>query len=275
MVENPLGRQTEYPSQYAPDVLFPVSRADNRQRLSCAAPLPFLGYDIWHAYEVSWLDGQGMPQVGIARLTVPQDSPCLIESKSLKLYFNSLNQSRFDDQAALEDCLVRDLSGAAQAGVTLELMGVDAIPAADKALAGSSLLESRPVVPRSWQPAPELLDASGDRLVREVLHSHLFRSRCPITGQPDWGTVIIRYEGAAIDHEGLLQYVLSYREHQGFHEDCVERIFCDLWTRCEPEWLVVGIQFLRRGGLDINPWRWSDGVPEAVVPRGVMRLGRQ
>lgn len=275
MTDNPLGRRTEYPSQYAPELLFPVSRADNRRLLSCTEPLSFLGHDVWHAYEMSWLDGQGMPQVGIARLTVPQGSPCLIESKSLKLYCNSLNQSRFDDRAALEQCLARDLSAAAGAETGVELMTVDAIPAADTALAGSTLLETDPVVPQGWQPVPELLVTGSDRLVRETLHSHLFRSRCPVTGQPDWGTVIIRYEGAAIDHEGLLQYVLSYREHQGYHEDCVERIFCDLWMRCEPAWLVVGIQFLRRGGLDINPWRWSAGVPEAALPVGGMRLARQ
>lgn len=275
MVENPLGRHTEYPSQYAPDVLFAVRRAANRQLLPCAPSLPFLGYDIWHAYELSWLDGQGMPQVGVARLTVPQDSPFLIESKSLKLYFNSLNQSRFDDQAALQACLLRDLSAAAGEPVAVELLAVDAIPAADTALEDSTLLEARPVTPQGWQPAPELLDAGAGRSVREALHSHLFRSRCPITGQPDWGTVLIRYQGAAMDHRGLLQYVLSYREHHGYHEDCVERIFCDLWMRCKPEWLVVGIQFLRRGGLDINPWRWSREVPEAQLPGGKMRLGRQ
>ncbi|MEX1197232.1 MAG: NADPH-dependent 7-cyano-7-deazaguanine reductase QueF [Pseudohongiellaceae bacterium] len=273
--ENPLGRQTEYPAQYAPDVLFPVPRADNRLQLSCTNPLPFSGHDIWHAYELSWLDGQEMPQVGIARLAVPQDSPNLIESKSLKLYFNSLNQSRFADRTQLRETLVRDLSAAAQADIGVELLAVDGLPAGDTVLAGGIRLEAHPVVAAGREPAPGLLKADAGRAVREALYSHLFRSNCPVTGQPDWGTVIIRYEGGAIDHGGLLRYVLSYRQHQGFHEDCVERIFCDLWTRCEPQWLVVGIQFLRRGGLDINPWRWSAGVPEGVVPGEGMRLTRQ
>lgn len=272
---NPLGRHTEYPESYAPEVLFPVPRASSRIRLPIKGSLPFSGHDMWRGYELSWLDGQGMPQVAVLRIVVPQHSPNLVESKSLKLYLNSLNQTRFSGSTELLDCMSRDLSSVIEEHVQIEIEAVDAVQVDDSMLEGSVLLETRAVIPPGWQPEPQLLVADANRPARERLHSHLFRSRCPVTGQPDWGTVILQYQGAQIEHGGLLRYILSYREHQGYHEDCVERIFCDLWQRCQPEWLMVGIQFLRRGGLEINPWRWSDGVPGREGPAGGMRLGRQ
>ncbi|MGM0633147.1 MAG: NADPH-dependent 7-cyano-7-deazaguanine reductase QueF [Pseudomonadota bacterium] len=274
MMENPLGRYTEYPSRYAPDVLFPVPRATNRRHLPLSADV-FAGHDLWHAYELSWLDSHGMPRVAVARFAVPQESPNLVESKSLKLYCNSLNQTRFAGPDDVRECIARDLAAVVGTEVGVELLSVTAVPTDDAALEGSVRLEEEPVLPAGWQPDAGLLAVDRTRAVRESLHSHLFRSNCPITGQPDWGTVMVSYRGGAIDHPGLLRYILSYREHQGYHEDCVERIFCDLWQRCEPDWLVVGIQFLRRGGLDINPWRWSVDCPADALPAADIRLARQ
>jgi 7-cyano-7-deazaguanine reductase len=261
-----LGQLTDYPQRYAPEVLFPIARAEGRAAVGLAhvTTLPFHGVDLWTHYEVSWLDAQGKPIVAAAEIRVPATSPFLIESKSLKLYFNSLNFERF---AAAADFLQRvetDLSRVAGAKAALQLIR----PEQHAELAVTDFpgvcLDDLPLVCADFELNPETLKSQGD-LVDETLHSHLLRSNCPVTNQPDWGSVLVRYRGPAIDRAGLLAYLVSYRRHADFHEQCVERIFMDILTRCRPEALTVYARYTRRGGLDINPFRSTDAAgPETL-----------
>ncbi|MGH8493623.1 MAG: NADPH-dependent 7-cyano-7-deazaguanine reductase QueF [Moraxellaceae bacterium] len=266
-----LGQQTDYPQHYAPEVLFPISRAEGRAALDLGETdaLPFKGVDLWTHYEVSWLNAQGKPVVAAAEIQVPATSPFLIESKSLKLYFNSLNFERFADAAAFLQRVETDLSHVAGAAVTLTLVS----PAQHAQMAVADLpgccLDDLPLVCERFELNPKTLQSQG-AVVEETLHSHLLRSNCPVTNQPDWGSVLIRYRGPAIDRMGLLAYLVSYRQHADFHEQCVERIFMDVLARCRPEALTVYARYTRRGGLDINPWRST----ESVLPESV-RLFRQ
>ncbi len=279
----PLGQQTGYPQAYSPGILFPVPRIDARRASGVveqdAAGLPFLGTDYWRGYEVSWLDGAGKPQVSIAEFDISAESPNLIESKSFKLYLNSLNMTRFHTRDELLSLLEQDLS--VVAGMPVRARLVSDAPLHDGAgVTGSDkpghiLLDELTVVVDRFELDASLLKRGNGGSGQETLVSHLFRSLCPVTAQPDWGSVFIRYAGVAMDHESVLRYLLSYRQHQGFHEDCVERIFCDLQRQCQPEWLVVGIQFLRRGGLEINPWRWSASAPVSDGDDSGMRTVRQ
>ena len=255
---SPLGRPVAYRSDYAPELLFPVPRQTKREELGLRpGDLPFVGWDLWNAYELSWLDPRGKPVVALGEFRVPAASPCLIESKSLKLYLNSFNQSAFESMEAVRLTLVRDLSAAAGAPVELRLYAPEAAPRRFGTPAGV-LLDELEVAIRHYQPAPQLLSADGPE-VAETLYSHLLKSNCLVTGQPDWGTVAIRYRGPAIDRPGLLAYIVSFREHHEFHEQCVERIYCDLLARCRPAELAVWARYTRRGGLDINPFRASGG----------------
>ena len=264
-----LGQKTDYIHAYDTGLLCPLVRKEGRDALGLTADLPFHGVDIWHNYEVSWLDGQGKPCVAIARITVPADSPCLIESKSMKLYFNSLNQHRFADRQAVIDCVSADLSHSSGGNVRVELLPVNE-PHALTTLAGDCL-DDLPLQDCDFQPNPGHLRVQPGEAVAEILHSNLLRSNCPVTGQPDWGSVQIQYRGPKIDREGLLHYLISFREHNDFHEQCVERIFRDILTQCRPEQLTVFACYTRRGGLDINPWR-SNFQP---VPARLPRLARQ
>lgn len=263
-----LGQATDYPQRYAPGVLFPIARAGGREELGFTGALPFQGVDLWTHYEVSWLDARGKPRVAIAEIAVPADSPCLIESKSMKLYFNSLNFERFDDAAAFRAVVERDLSAAAGAPVALTLQpvgvpGMSGTPVARQgmspALAFAALpgdcLDDLDIACDAFQVDPGLLRADASRRVSETLHSHLLRSRCPVTHQPDWASVFVDYEGAALDRAGLLAYLVSYRNQSDFHEQCVERIFRDVMAVARPTRLTVYARYTRRGGLDINPWR--------------------
>lgn len=266
-----LGQQTDYPQHYAPELLFPIARAEGRAAvgLPTGTALPFKGVDLWTHYEVSWLSAQGKPVVAAAEITVPATSPFLIESKSLKLYFNSLNFERFTDAAAFLLRVETDLSRVAGEPVKVTLVA----PAQYAQLAVRDLpgvcLDDLPLSCASFVLSPETLQSQGD-VVEEVLHSHLLRSNCPVTNQPDWGSVLIRYRGPAVDRLGLLAYLVSYRQHADFHEQCVERIFMDILTRCRPESLTVYARYTRRGGLDINPFRST----ESVAPES-LRLFRQ
>lgn len=256
MSEIPLGKQTDYPEVYDANLLYPVSRSVNRQLLGIGQALPFGGYDHWRAYELSWLDALGMPVVRMADILVPCNSLCLIESKSLKLYLNSLNQHRFDGDAHAVETIQRDLSKTAGATVVVSLL--DCLDVSGAQLTDperSVLLDTLVVDNLLYVPSPDLLEIDISRQSDEVFLSNLFRSRCPITAQPDWGTIQIRYRGPYIDHRSLLRYVISYRQHSGFHENCVEQIFTDLMMVCSPSELEVSINFLRRGGLEINPIR--------------------
>lgn len=250
----PLGRDVTYPDAYDPDLLFSIDRATNRASLDL--PATWHGADIWNAYELSWLDSRGKPVVALGQFIVPQDSPRLIESKSFKLYLNSLNQTRMPSSEALRARIAADVSAAAGASVGVTIWPLREAPAiAVQALPGLCI-DDAPIDITSYQPRPDLLRcAPGGHIVTESLVSDLLKSNCPVTGQPDWGSVQIRYTGAAIDRDSLLAYIVSMRQHTEFHEHCVEKMFCDLYAACKPERLFVYARYTRRGGLDINPWR--------------------
>jgi 7-cyano-7-deazaguanine reductase len=263
-----LGKHTPVVNAYSPQLLYPIPRSEGRQRLGLTDTLPFVGCDVWHAYELSWLDNSGKPVARVGRLDIPADSPAIVESKSFKLYLNSLNNTRFPDDESARITIVRDIGGVVGAQVALELFEVG-----DRALAGAQLpgicLDDLPVPQRAAAPDAAILSlrqVSGE----EQLYSHLLRSLCPVTGQPDWATVWIHYRGRVLQRDSLLQYIIAYREHQEFHEQCVERIFNDIYRRIAPEFLHIQAFYTRRGGLDINPFRSSD--PAA---RPLSRLNRQ
>lgn len=261
---SPLGKPVSYRNEYAPELLFPISRQIKRDELGVRADtLPFVGVDLWNAYEISWLNPRGKPVVALGEFAVPADSPCLIESKSLKLYLNSFNQSRFASVAEVCELIARDLSAAAGSTVGVELRSLSDEPQRHFGVPEGVLLDTLDIDIDSYRPEPGLLVLqNGGGEVTETLYSHLLKSNCLVTGQPDWGTVVVRYQGARIDPAGLLRYVVSFRNHDEFHEQCVERIFCDIRERCRPSHLAVWARYTRRGGLDINPFR-SDGYFEA------------
>ncbi|MBH8580140.1 NADPH-dependent 7-cyano-7-deazaguanine reductase QueF [Bisbaumannia pacifica] len=266
----PLGRDSAYPEHYDAGLLYPIPRAANRAPLGISEEaLPFVGEDEWHAFELSWLNARGKPVVAVARFRLPADSPNLIESKSWKLYLNGFNQTRLESREALIDTLEADLAAAAGAPVTVELFGVDDAALAPQRLPGDCL-DDLDIEVNDYTPSAEHL-VVGEAIVEETLHSHLLKSNCPVTGQPDWGSVLIRYRGPRLDREGLLRYLISYRQHQDFHEHCVEHIFTDLLARARPERLLVMARYVRRGGLDISPWRGTPG----ETPPLPLRLARQ
>ena len=250
----PLGSETDYPQKYAPEVLCPVPRAQAREALGLPDPLPFSGVDIWNAWELTWLDGNGLPRVATAQLTVPAASPHLIESKSLKLYLGSFAMSRYRQARELRATIAEDLAACAGADVEVALDGD--MPAGS--LPGRCI-DQLDVACDTWEVAPGLLAADPGERVAESLHTHLLRSLCPVTGQPDIGSLLVSYEGPRIDPGALLRYVVSFRQHNDFHEACVERIFVDILERCMPDKLSVYARYQRRGGIDINPFRSNTG----------------
>ncbi len=253
---SPLGQQTDYINQYSPDLLHPIPRHINwAEKGIDRSSLPFRGVDIWNAYELSWLNPRGKPEVRLAEIKVSADSVNIIESKSLKLYLNSYNLTRFDSQQQVVKQLTNDLLVAAEGEVTVRLYHPDQAPAFGQFT--GFCIDNQDVEIEHYQPTPELL-STGEDEVEEVLYSHLLKSNCPVTGQPDWATIGISYKGKDIDREGLLKYIISYREHGDFHEQCVENIFMDIWQQCQPENLSVYARYVRRGGLDINPFRSSE-----------------
>jgi 7-cyano-7-deazaguanine reductase len=259
----PLGKETGYPDRYTREVLCRVPRVENRRKLGIDEALPFRGKDVWNAYELTWLERTGKPVVAVAAIEVDADSKHMVESKSLKLYLNSLAMERFasiDEVAAL---VSRDLSEVTQSNVTVGLMSPAAVDAEGIRGFPGTCVDAIEVSCASWEVDSSLLGCAAGDIVREVLHSHLLRSRCPVTGQPDFGSVLVRYRGEPIDRAGLLRYLVSYRNHCDFHESCIERIFVDLKKRCAPQELTVYGRFNRRGGLDINPFRTdSDDTPD-------------
>lgn len=268
----PLGEKVTYPDQYDPSCLHAIPRQQGRQELGIdtAKQLPFAGVDIWNAYELSWLNESGKPVVACAEFRFAADSPNIIESKSFKLYLNSFNQTRIADLAFLRRTLERDLSSASGAGVELTLYTANCW--ADTYAISEPIgecLDGLDITPTSYTPDSELLTLDGDVVCSEHLYSNLLRSRCPVTSQPDWASVEIRYTGARINHENLLAYIVSFREHDEFHEHCVERIFSDISRCCQPESLSIYARYTRRGGLDINPWRSSDNTLIPINSRGV------
>lgn len=259
-----LGRQVAYPQAYAPEVLVPIARAKQRELAGLDPVRVSVGQDFWRAYELSWLDARGVPQVAVGTIAVPADSPYLIESKSLKLYFNSFNQTRFDSAAEVQTVVTTDLSQAAGSAVPFVLSPLSSAPCFAQASNFAGVcLDQVPIVMSDVLLGPaDLLPGQGRGA--ETLYTHLFRSNCLVTGQPDWASVVITYVGCAIDHASLLRYLLSYRTHCAFHEQCVERIFSDIDSAYAPEALTVEAQFTRRGGLDISPIRSTQA---AIVPK--------
>jgi 7-cyano-7-deazaguanine reductase len=249
-----LGRNVDYPRAYDPSLLFAIPRAHGRDALGLADALPFIGADRWHAYELSWLDRRGKPCVASASFEVPATTPQLVESKSIKLYLNAFNASRFDDGEAVRACIARDLSQCAGGTVDVRL-GLPAF--ADDT--GTCIDAQAIDIDHYGPPDAGLLRADARDPASETLLSQLLKSNCPVTGQPDWASVRIDYRGPRIDPAALLRYLVSFRDHCEFHEQCVERIFVDLMARCRPQALCVEARYTRRGGLDINPWRATPG----------------
>lgn len=254
--DSPLGKNSAYVTQYDPSLLFPIPRASKRGELGIRGTLPFFGFDLWNAYELSWLNLRGKPQIAIASITVPADSPNIIESKSFKLYLNSFNQTRLAGTDALLDLLRADLSAGFGAPVQIAIKTADQFSELRMGEFNGLLLDRLDIEVDNYSPQPDILRANRDEaIVEECLVSHLLKSNCLVTGQPDWGSVQIRYVGQPIDQESLLRYLIGFREHNEFHEQCVERIFVDIMRQCQPQKLSVYARYTRRGGLDINPWR--------------------
>ena len=262
--QSQLGKSSAYVDQYDASLLFPIPRLVKREEIGAGSNPPFFGADLWTAFELSWLNLRGKPQVALAHFTIPCETPNLIESKSFKLYLNSFNNSCFADGSEVLARLRADLSEAVWRGsdhkgsIGVQLIDFEKFDAQQVHELDGQLLDRLDVECTQYTPAPELLRAShGEAPVSETLVSNLLKSNCLVTGQPDWGSVQIQYTGPQIDQEGLLQYLVSFRNHNEFHEQCVERIFMDVWSRCKPIKLVVYARYTRRGGLDINPLRTS------------------
>ena len=264
---SPLGQKTAYISAYYASLLFPIPRAESRKSLGLSESLPFFGCDIWTGYELSWLNQKGKPEVAVAEFSIPFNSPFIIESKSFKLYLNSFNQTKFSCLDEVKALLVADLSAIAGAPIGVDLYRLANSNLLIDFMFDAICIDDLDVVIDTYHPQPELLAIDSSVSVTEKLCSHLLKSNCPVTGQPDWASLFIEYSGAKIRHENLLRYVVSFREHQDFHEHCVERVFVDIASQCKPESLSVYARYTRRGGLDINPFRSSEPSAKPKVGR--------
>jgi 7-cyano-7-deazaguanine reductase len=265
--QSQLGKASVYVDQYDASLLYPIARQTKRDEIGVGATPIFIGADLWTAYELSWLGPRGKPHVALAHITVPAETPCIVESKSFKLYLNSLNNTVFPSADTVRERLATDIGRAAwgkgESRVGVKLIAPELFDAQPIHELDGLSLDRLDVECTHYQPAPELLKAEqGEPPVQETLVSNLLKSNCLVTGQPDWGSVQITYSGAPIDQAGLLQYIVSFRNHNEFHEQCVERMFMDIWQRCRPTKLTVYARYTRRGGLDINPWRSSH--PQAL-----------
>ncbi|MEE8245614.1 MAG: NADPH-dependent 7-cyano-7-deazaguanine reductase QueF [Pseudomonadales bacterium] len=266
----PLGKEVGYTSTYTPSLLRGIPRSELRSSMGVKDPLPFRGEDVWNGYEMSWLDSQGKPQVSGLRLHVPCTSAAVIESKSMKLYLNSLSETKFGQRADVLRTLDSDLALAFRSPILVELVDLKHLGSATDDMPGVCL-DHLDIFVTEYERNPKLLNTGDlEHVVKETYHTNLFRSLCPVTGQPDWASVMVQYLGPPIDRADLLKYLLSYRSHQAFHEAAIEQIFLDIKARCRPEQLSVFGRFLRRGGLDINPFRSN---VEDAAP--LIRLSRQ
>jgi len=269
---SPLGKATVYASQYDASLLFPIPRAGAREQIGITSALPFFGTDIWNAYELSWLNARGKPQVAVATFYVPAESPNIVESKSFKLYLGSFAQTAFESIEAVRDTIRRDVSASCGSTVSVYLTAPQDFGKLQMEEFEGTPLDRLDLDADVYTPDASLLKAALDEApVEETVFSNLLKSNCPVTGQPDWGSVQIHYVGPQIDHAGLLRYIISYRNHTGFHEQCVEKIFIDVLKACRPVKLAVYARYTRRGGLDINPFRTNYNLP---MPDN-MRLARQ
>jgi len=267
--DNPLGQATAYPETYSPELLYAIARTDGRAALGIGQELPFHGTDVWNAWELSWLDPAGQPQIATAEIWVPADSPNLIESKSLKLYLGSFAMNQFASFADVAEVIGKDLSSCTGTQVDARLRAPLATHASTIARPPGRCLDALSVSCDAYEVDPGLLSADTENLVSEDLYSHLLRSLCPVTNQPDIGSVMISYRGPRIDREGLLRYIVSFRQHKDFHEACVERMFVDILEHCRAEKLTIYARYQRRGGIDINPFRsnFEDDPPNARLWR--------
>jgi len=255
MSKNPLGKPTSYSTSYDPDLLFPVARSEARREIGISGELPFTGVDVWNAWELTWLDSAGKPMVATAEIRISVDSENIIESKSLKLYLNSLAMTRYRDAVEVARIIAADL--ASVAGCVVDVRIISTANWADREINTfpGACIDEETVNCNTSAVDPQSLSVVDGEVALEELHSHLLYSNCPVTNQPDLGSILIRYSGATIDRGGLLRYLVSYRQHNGFHEACVENIFVDIMARCAPRKLTVYARYNRRGGLDINPFR--------------------
>lgn len=264
-----LGKITEYHETYTPELLQGVPRSLNREEIELFDELPFSGVDRWTGYELSWLNPKGKPQVAILQCEVPASSANLIESKSFKLYLNSFNQTQYESLEQVQSVIQQDLSLCAQAQVKVNLVSPKDFSSLVMSTLQAVSIDELDIEINEYQLNPALL-TTQDEWLEESICSDLLKSNCLITNQPDWGSVFIRYKGKKINHESLLRYLISFRKHNEFHEQCVERIFCDIMQYCAPEQLTVYARYTRRGGLDINPFRSNF---ESIYPE--FRLARQ
>ena len=246
---SPLGQQSAYITHYDASLLCPIPRQQPRHKQR-----PFYGVDIWNAYEISWLDTQGVPQIALAECRIAGDSPHIIESKSFKCYLHSFHQTAMASRNAVQARIQADISTAAGMACQVTLFDLDtnAIPLVPTP---GQCIDTCAIDQAVYQPDASLLGVHVSQYRTETLHSHLLKSNCPVTGQPDWATLVVDYQGTSLDRAKLLQYIISYREYSDFHEQCVERIFLDITAQCQPRQLTVYARYLRRGGLDINPYR--------------------
>ena len=258
---SPLGKTSEYPEHYNPSLLYPIARATKWAELGLDGQcLPYQGVDIWNCYELSWLLPSGKPVVAMASFAIPAHSPNIIESKSFKLYLNSLNQAVFSSYKEVEDLLKEALSNVAGAPVGVQISSLSQVTERGLSVPEGECIDDLDIKVQGYQhPDVKILQAST-RIVRKTFHTHLLKSNCPVTGQPDWGTLVVSYEGKELCLKSFLSYVVSFRQHQDFHEQCVERIFLALQHLLEPQALTVYARYVRRGGLDINPYRSTHAV---------------
>ncbi|SLJ83747.1 NADPH-dependent 7-cyano-7-deazaguanine reductase QueF [Psychrobacter sp. DAB_AL43B] len=268
-----LGEQTtDYPTRYSPETLYPIARSMGRDAIGWQDDKLKVGVDWWHAFELSWLNTQGISQVAVARFGIPASSPFIVESKSLKLYLNSINFTEFASWEEVQALVAKDLSVCVQADVKVELFALDdalsglLITQPDGICIDNALVDSSDKVALCEHPDASLLsddktDANLESRSTQpyTFYSNLLRSNCPVTNQPDWGTLAVSItSNKAINEASMLRYILSFRQHNGFHEQCVEQIFADLSQHYEPSELMVRAWYTRRGGIDINPCRVSD-----------------
>ncbi|MEJ6592067.1 MAG: NADPH-dependent 7-cyano-7-deazaguanine reductase QueF [SAR86 cluster bacterium] len=249
-------KSVEYVTSYRPSLLESIPRQNQRQLLGLSADaLPFRGVDVWNAYEFSWLNSRGRPEVAVAQIQVPAKSINIIESKSLKLYLGSYSGTHFERRAEVINTLEADLTLAARGPVSVTLFSPDQVQQHGIGILVGQSLDNLDAEMNEYTWNPDHLEIVSDTIVRESLYTHLFKSLCPLTGQPDYASVVIQYHGRNISHRGLLSYLVSFREHPEFAEQIGERIFIDIMNRCKPEQLTVQARFTRRGGIDINPYR--------------------
>jgi 7-cyano-7-deazaguanine reductase len=252
--ESPLGQKTVYVETYSPDLLYPIPRTLARDKIGLGKDLPFDGVDLWTGYEISWLNLKGKPEIAMADLSFPCTSPNVVESKSLKLYLNSFNQSRFESFDQVQSVIQNDISKAVGSDVTMDFFPPSNLRTRTLEEFSGICLDSLDIETNVYEVDKNFLTVTSEQ-VEEDVYTDLLKSNCLATGQPDWGSVFVRYSGPKINHEGLLKYFISFRRHSGFAEHCVEQIFYDILTRCRPERLTVYGRYTRRGGLDINPFR--------------------